>query len=418
MTQVADANTPSLLLPIVAAALAGAAIGAGALAFVMRGAMRRRAALQRVRQEVLQNRLRVLEAQLASQQLVLQSMTTGILALDMQHRILSLNAAAERLLGVTGGAARGRMLPEVVRSPELHRFVEDAFTGGGTARREVTLDSASAGILFLAAEPLLDPSGRTTGILIAADDVTAERRLESMRSDFAANVSHELRTPITNIKGYVETLLEIGVDQPERVRHFLGVVQDNAKRLAQLVEDILALSSLEQRQARRRLQFEPVPIDPLVARAVENLGGAAEARGITIESSVQENAEIVGAPSLLDQALANLLQNAIQYSAPNTTVRIEVEAEADGGVAIAVRDQGPGIAEKHLARLFERFYRIDKGRSRTAGGTGLGLAIVKHIAIVHGGRVSVESLQGRGSTFKIHLPRNPPPEEETEGRAD
>ncbi len=415
MTPSPAATDPSLVLPILLSALIGAAVGAGAVALALRGATRRRQALHVARQEALQGRLRMLEAQLASQQLVLQSMTTGIVALDMQHRILSLNAAAERLLGITASLARGRLLPEVVRSPEIHRFVDDAFAGGGTARREVTLDTATAGILHLAAEPLLDPAGRTTGLLIAADDVTAERRLEAMRSDFAANVSHELRTPITNIKGYVETLLEIGLDQPQRVRHFLGVVQDNAKRLAQLVEDILALSSLEQRQARRRLTFEPVVLADLVARVVEDLGGAAEARDIRIESEVPAGAEVVGARSLLSQALANLLQNAVQYSPPHTRVRIEVTLEGDDGVTIGVRDEGPGIAEKHLPRLFERFYRVDKGRARDAGGTGLGLAIVKHIAIVHGGRVSVESVQGRGSTFRIHLPRTPPPDEDAEG---
>jgi len=306
------------------------------------------------------------------------------------------------------------LLPEVVRSPELHRFVEQAFDAGGTARREVTLDSATAGILFLAAEPLLDSSGRTTGVLIAADDVTAERRLESMRSDFAANVSHELRTPITNIKGYVETLLEIGVEDPSQVRHFLGVVQENAKRLARLVEDILALSSLEQRQAGARLEFEPVELESLVARVVDDLGPSADARGVRIEHRVAPRASVVGVGSLLAQALANLLQNAIQCSAANTTVRIEISAPSRDGIVIEVRDEGPGIAEKHLPRLFERFYRVDKGRTREAGGTGLGLAIVKHISLVHGGRVSVESALGRGSTFRMHLPATPPVEDRVE----
>jgi len=352
-------------------------------------------------------RIRVIEAQLASQQLVLQSMTTGILALDMQQRVVSLNAAAERLFALPGRSARGRLLPEVVRSPEVHRFVNDAIATGGSARREITLDSASAGILQLTAEPMLDPQGGRAGLLIAADDITAERRLESMRSDFAANVSHELRTPITNIKGYVETLLEIGWEDPVRATQFLGVVRDNARRLAQLVEDILALSSLEQRHARRRLQFEAVSLPELVSGVIEEIRSTAEAREIRIEQRVPEGAEAVASRVLLGQAVANLLQNAIQYSPAGTTVRVEAEIDASGTV-IAVRDEGQGIAEKHLPRLFERFYRVDPGRSREAGGTGLGLAIVKHIAMAHGGRVSVESRQGAGSVFRIHLPPQPP----------
>lgn len=398
-------QTPAGLIPL-ALLIVGAITGA-TIAWTV--AMRARRLAERStldRASALELRTRALEAQLASQQLVLQSMTTGILALDEQQRIVSLNAAAERLFAVSGGAARGRLLQEVIRSPEVHRFVNDAIATGGSAQREITIDSASAGILHLAAEPMLDPRGGPAGVLIAADDITAERRLESMRSDFAANVSHELRTPITNIKGYVETLLEIGWEDPARAQQFLGVVRDNARRLAQLVEDILALSSLEQRQARRTLQFERVPIAELVAGVIEEIRSTAEAREISIESCIAGDASVVGSRTLLGQAVANLLQNAIQYSAPRTAVRVEAES-TDQGTVICVRDEGPGIAEKHLPRLFERFYRVDAGRSREAGGTGLGLAIVKHIAMVHGGRVTVESRLGAGSAFRIHLPVQP-----------
>jgi len=404
----------SLLIPGLVGAMLGAAAGAIAATVLVRRTLRRGAAINHERLEALRSRARAIEAQLASQQLVLQSMTTGIMAIDLQHRIVSLNAAAERLFGVAITSARGRLLQEVIRAPEVHAFVDDALAAGGSARREITLDSASAGILQLAAEPLLDPTGGAAGLVIAADDVTAERRLESMRSDFAANVSHELRTPITNIKGYVETLLQIGLEQPERATHFLRVVNDNAQRLAQLVEDILAISSLEQRHARRRLQFETLEVQEVVARVLEDIAGAAEARSIRIEASVPDGLTIVASRSLLMQALANLLHNAIQYSPSGTTVRIEASRD-DDRITLAVRDEGPGIAEKHLPRLFERFYRVDKGRAREAGGTGLGLAIVKHIAIVHGGQVTVESQPGRGSVFRMHLPPEPPRDRATDG---
>ncbi|MBX3355976.1 MAG: PAS domain-containing protein [Phycisphaeraceae bacterium] len=390
---------------MVATLLGAAAIGATVGAMLMVRSHRRATADLQARAAAVESRARLLEAQLASHQLVLQSMTTGIVALDEQQRIVSMNAAAERLFGIPGGSARGRLLPEVVRAPEVHRFVNDAIAAGGSARREITLDSASAGILQLAAEPMLDPRGTPAGLLIAADDVTAERRLEAMRSDFAANVSHELRTPITNIKGYVETLLDIGWEDPGRAQQFLGVIRDNARRLAQLVEDILSLSSLEQRQVHRRLQFEPVELRELVTGVLDEMQGTAEAREIQLMNEVPEGLTVTGSKSLLGQAVVNLVQNAVQYSAPRTTVR--VRAEASGGqCTMSVHDQGPGIAAKHLPRLFERFYRVDHGRSREAGGTGLGLAIVKHIAMVHGGKVSVESELGRGSTFTIQLPKD------------
>lgn len=411
-----DARIPEGLGWVGGAAL-GALAGAVIAALAVRAlALRRRDRAKRVHAAQLDRldlRIRALEAQLASQQLVLQSMTTGILALDMQQHVVSMNAAAERLFGVAAGAARGRLLQEVVRSPEIHRFINEANAAGGSARRELTLDTASAGILHLAAEPMLDGAGAPAGLLIAADDVTAERRLERMRSDFAANVSHELRTPITNIKGYVETLLEIGTESPDRSKQFLEVIQENARRLAQLVEDILALSSLEQRQARRRLQFDAFALDELIARVIEEIRATADAREIRLERAVPPGATVTGSRSLLGQAVANLLHNAIQYSPPRTVVRVEIESNQEGTV-IAVRDQGAGIAERHLPRLFERFYRVDPGRARDAGGTGLGLAIVKHIALVHGGRVTVESRQGAGSVFRIHLPAVPPEDDETE----
>ena len=355
----------------------------------------------------LWSRIRSLEAQGASQQLVFQSMTTGVMALDRQQRVLSVNAAAERVLGVGGGAVRGRLLQEVVRIPELHRFVGAALERGGAAQQEFRIDGAGAGILHAAAEPLLDASGATAGILVTLDDVTAERRLESMRSDFAANVSHELRTPITNIKGYAETLLEVGAEEPERTRRFLSIIAANARRLGQLVEDLLALASLEQPQARLGLELERVRLSDLAASVLEDLGRVAEARGVRLLVAVPPDLACTGSRSLLTQALANLVANAIQWSPAGGAVWIE-GAVHPAETVLSVRDEGAGIPEKHLPRLFERFYRVDRSRSRDSGGTGLGLAIVKHIAAVHGGRVDVESRLGSGSVFRIHLPPDLP----------
>jgi two-component system phosphate regulon sensor histidine kinase PhoR len=226
-----------------------------------------------------------------------------------------------------------------------------------------------------------------------------------MRSEFAANVSHELRTPITNIKGYVETLLQIDDAEPAQTRRFLEIVHRNTVRLSGIVEDILTLAFLEEPEAKHALPLDPIAVVDIAQQVVEDLGSAAAARGMQLVICGKKDARVVGNRSLLEQALANFVSNAIKYSAEGTTVKIEISEEA-ASLRISVSDSGPGIAPKHLPRIFERFYRIDKARSRTQGGTGLGLAIVKHIATIHGGRVEAASDLGQGSRFSLILPRS------------
>jgi two-component system phosphate regulon sensor histidine kinase PhoR len=247
------------------------------------------------------------------------------------------------------------------------------------------------------------------GLVISLVDVTRMRRLESMRSEFAANVSHELRTPITNIKGYVETLLQVGLEDPERMRRFLEIVHRNTVRLSGIVEDILTLAFLEEPEAKQSLARTPIRATEIVQQVVEDLGSAANAKSIRVQISPVGNTRvseilILANRSLAEQALANLLSNAIKYSAEGTEVGIEISTEGPL-IRIAVADQGPGIAAKHLPRIFERFYRVDKARARTQGGTGLGLAIVKHIASIHGGQVEVTSKVSQGSRFSLLLPK-------------
>jgi two-component system phosphate regulon sensor histidine kinase PhoR len=236
------------------------------------------------------------------------------------------------------------------------------------------------------------------------------RRLESMRSEFAANVSHELRTPITNIKGYVETLLQVGVEDPAQMRKFLEIVHRNTVRLSGIVEDILTLAFLEEPEAKQHLARLPSPAGEIVRQVVEDLGSAASARSIRVETSGAMDLTVLVNRSLAEQALANLVSNAIKYSPENTKVLVHVAGDEEFA-CIEVTDQGPGIAAKHLPRIFERFYRVDKARARTMGGTGLGLAIVKHIANIHGGRVEVSSQVSQGSTFRLFLPRPFPREQ-------
>ena len=224
-----------------------------------------------------------------------------------------------------------------------------------------------------------------------------------MRSEFAANVSHELRTPITNIKGYVETLLQVGIEDPQQRQKFLEIVHRNTVRLSGIVEDILTLAFLEEPESRHTLTRESVSMNKITAQVIEDLELTAQAKNVRLDLLAPQDIHVFVNRSLAEQALANLVSNAIKYSPADARVKIEV-ALGDRCARITVEDTGPGIASKHLPRIFERFYRVDKARARTQGGTGLGLAIVKHIATIHGGRVELTSELGRGCRVSLYLP--------------
>lgn len=355
----------------------------------------RRLRHERERRERIENRLHEIER-------VLRATPIAVLALDHLQRIVGSNPAAESLLKFDERAARGRLLQEVVRQPALNRAVERALSADGRLHDELHLEFDAPLEIQMSCEPL-QTEGNPSGLVISLVDVTRMRRLESMRSEFAANVSHELRTPITNIKGYVETLLSVDLDDSERRRKFLEIIHRNTVRLSGIVEDILTLAFLEEPEARSTLVLAPTPVGEVVREVVDALGSAAAARSIRIDARADDQLVIEANRSLLEQALNNLVSNAVRYSGEGTTVRISAAVEA-GNVRIAVQDQGPGIASKHLPRIFERFYRVDKARARTQGGTGLGLAIVKHIATIHGGTVEVASQVGSGSCFSLVLP--------------
>ncbi len=358
------------------------------------------AAMRRVRVE--RERHELASRRLAEIERILRATPIAVIALDHKQRINSANAAAERLLGFTIERARGRLLQEIVRQPELNRAIETALGASGRFDGELHLEADDPLEVQLCCEPL-DMEDEPAGLVMSLVDVTRMRRLESMRSEFAANVSHELRTPITNIKGYVETLLQVGIDDPERMRKFLEIVHRNTVRLSGIVEDILTLAFLEEPETKQSLTQDPVSARDIVGQVVEDLGSAASAKAIQVIVSVETERMVVANRSLIVQAMANLVSNAIKYSGERTTVRIRI-ADVGETICLSVSDEGPGIAAKHLPRIFERFYRVDKARARSQGGTGLGLAIVKHIATIHGGRVEVTSQLGQGSTFSLFLP--------------
>ncbi|MEY2795611.1 MAG: hypothetical protein RIR10_1327 [Planctomycetota bacterium] len=356
----------------------------------------RRIRAERERQSRLADRLGEIER-------VLRATPIAVIALDHLERVISANPAAERLLGFDERVARGRLLQDSVRQPSLNRAIQSALSSQERVTGELHLEFDAPIEVQFSCEPL-HQDGQPPGLVVSLVDVTRMRRLESMRSEFAANVSHELRTPITNIKGYVETLLQIDDAEPAQTRRFLEIVHRNTVRLSGIVEDILTLAFLEEPEAKHALPLDPVAVGEIAHQVVEDLGSAATARGMTLVVCGEKEARVIGNRSLLEQALANFVSNAIKYSAEGTTVKIEILEEATS-LRISVSDSGPGIAPKHLPRIFERFYRIDKARSRTQGGTGLGLAIVKHIATIHGGRVEAASDLGQGSRFSLILPR-------------
>lgn len=359
-------------------------------------------AMNQMAQE-LEQRMAAITQQRNEGEAVLSSMTEGVVALDPDERILHLNAAAVRLLNEASGSLQGRSIQEVARNRELHDMIRTTLTRGVTIQRDIVLYRRGEHILNVHCTPLSDAAGRRMGALLVVNDVTQLRRLETMRSDFAANVSHEIKTPLTAIQGFVETLGQGMVTDPQEAQRFLEIISRHVRRLTAIVDDLMHLARLEHGDKERPLQLNPSSIHGVLQTAIQVCRPAAEEKGIAIHLACPETLTARMDMDLMEQAAVNLLDNAIKYSP--TDSRIDVAVQASGKeIRLDFKDEGIGIAKKHLPRLFERFYRVDANRSRRLGGTGLGLAIVKHIVQVHGGRVTVESIEGQGSTFSIFLP--------------
>ena len=335
---------------------------------------------------------------------VLSSMVEGVLAFDREANLISLNGAAALLLGVKAEQVRGRSIQEAVRNPELQEFVALTLSRAETQEREISFfDDAGERFIQAHGTGLTDATGSRIGALIVLNDVTSIRRLERMRRDFVANASHEIRTPVTSLKGFIETLQDGAIDDPEAARRFLAIMKKNADRLHAIIEDLLNLSRIEREAERGEVPLEQASLRGIVEEALEASDGILKAKEIRVALDCPRELRVRANPSLLVQAIVNLVDNAAKYSEAGGAVAVDCR-ETERGIAVAVRDSGPGIPREHLPRLFERFYRVDKGRSRNLGGTGLGLAIVKHIVQAHRGEITVESEPGKGSTFTILLP--------------
>jgi len=351
----------------------------------------------------LHDRLVALEAERNERGAILASMIEGVLAVDAQQRLLEINHVAAELLGADPQTARGRPLQEVVRNATLEDLVEQVLAGWQPAETEIVLFDPEERFLQAQGSVLCGAAGEGIGVLVVLHDVTRLRKLEQMRRDFAANVSHELKTPVTAIKGFVETLLDGALEQPDDARRFLHIVSAQADRLGAIIEDLLELAHIEQQREREQIVLQPGRLKEVLDAALEACRFQASEKDVRLELDCPADVRAEIDANLLERAVFNLLDNAVKYSPPGETVEVTVAA-GQGEIAIEVRDRGCGIAREHQPRIFERFYRVDKARSRKLGGTGLGLAIVKHIAQAHHGRATVESTPGKGSTFAIHLP--------------
>jgi two-component system phosphate regulon sensor histidine kinase PhoR len=336
---------------------------------------------------------------------MLQSMQEGVLVLDRDLRILLVNQSLRDML-LLGHDVVGRMPIETIRNTELQAVLDGAAASGEPASGEVEIAGLRARRFMVHATPL---TGEPRGLVAVFVDVTEIRRLESMRKDFVANVSHELRTPITAVRSAAETARRTVEKDPKAALRFIDMIERNACRLQELVEDLLELSRIESKQLR--LEIEAADVGPVVEQVLAVFRDTAERKRLRIATVAPRIHQLVrGDRRAIEQVLTNLIENAVKYCPEGATVTVRITTHEDTGregpgmVRIAVEDTGPGIEPKHLPRLFERFYRADKGRSRDMGGTGLGLSIVKHLVEAMAGKVGVDSTPGKGTVFWFTLP--------------
>jgi len=359
--------------------------------------------------ETMSGQLQVRMESLASERnklrAILSAMVEGVVAVNGEERVLHMNDVAGRLLDADPRTSIGRPLWEVARTPAISEAISECLEQKRDVSREIRqVDAVGQRVIALHASPL-EGEGNTPGVVLVLQEVTELRRLESVRRDFVANVSHELKTPLTAIRGLVETLAEDG-EMPEETRQrFLRKVRLQTEHLSIQVSDLLTLSRLESMD--RPQAREPVDLTAIARGVAGVMATAAEAKKLRLDVAVPETPLVISGDSdSLRQALSNLVDNAIKYTPEGGQVTLRLRREGSEAI-FEVEDTGIGIEPRHQQRVFERFYRVDKSRSREMGGTGLGLAIVRHAAIQHGGRVDLSSQPGKGSRFTLALPLNP-----------
>jgi two-component system phosphate regulon sensor histidine kinase PhoR len=356
------------------------------------------------RQQQLENQI----AESASEtQTVFAAMQDGLLAVDMNHRVTLVNPTFRDLYALRDNLNGTPPLLEVVRDAELDRLIADTLRTGTPQRRELAIfdsKSNSTRQMQLSAVATKNELDQTTGAVVLFHDITQLKQTDEVRRDFVANVSHELRTPLSILHGYIETLLDDPQTSPEESARMLEIMKRHSDRLGVLVSDLLSLAQLE--STNPNLLLSEVRLSELFAGIIRDWGKKFAEKKVSIDVGVAPNMPVVRADETrLQEILYNLLDNALKYSSPGGRIRLQAQRR-DDDIALTVSDTGVGISEADLPRIFERFYRADKARSREMGGTGLGLSIVKHIAQMHGGHVEAESRLGQGTTIRVLLPLN------------
>ncbi|MDP2652820.1 MAG: ATP-binding protein [Candidatus Omnitrophota bacterium] len=333
---------------------------------------------------------------------ILSSMVEGVLVIGRDERVLLLNNPLDLMLDLRTKDAIGRPYWEIIRNEEINTLLREALTHKHSVKKDVSIITPAERQFSMQVSSIFSDEGELAGIVAVFHDVTELKRLARMRSEFVANVSHELKTPLTTIKGFTETLLDGALDDKDAARRFISIIQEHAQRLEYLVNDLLSLSNLETREIK--LNLEKTPVHLMMESVLHLYKDQLEKHGPKIRVRIPADLPPVLVDRVkIEQAFVNLLDNAIKFTPPDGSIEIAAHRENDY-VRVHFTDTGIGIAPEHLPRVFERFYRVDKGRSREMGGTGLGLSIVKHILQIHNGNVTVQSEPDKGSVFSVFLP--------------
>ncbi|MFO7849603.1 MAG: ATP-binding protein [Spirochaetia bacterium] len=342
---------------------------------------------------------------------VLTGMNEAVIVLDRDLIITEVNPSAGRLFGASPEPLPGKSLIQLIHNTELNDFAREALASQGISQCSIVLPGRGTETYLQVNASTIEAvvenaegETRIQRLILVMNDITTLKKLEEVRKEFVANVSHELKTPITSIKGFVETLLDGAIDDREHARRFLTIIENQTSRIGNIVEDLLTLSRLEQNKESSKFPFEPVTLSKTASDAIAVCQNRADEKSISVASRCDGETKVWGNPRLMEQAVVNLVDNAIKYCPEGSEISIYREAIKKGIHTLVVRDNGPGIPQKDQSRIFERFYRVEKARSRDMGGTGLGLAIVKHIMLIHGGSVTLESTRGEGTAFFLHFP--------------
>ncbi|MFA5147415.1 MAG: ATP-binding protein [Candidatus Omnitrophota bacterium] len=356
--------------------------------------------LNRMAQDI-EDKIKEVKTQNQKLAAIFNSMIEGVIVVDKEGRIISINPTIEKIFAVSKKDAEKKTFLEVIRNNNISDVINSVLEKGEPVSAELTLIYPIRKISEISATPIFD-NNEVAGCLVVIHDITEIRKLETMRSDFIANVSHELKTPLTSIKGFIETLLEGALDDKENSRNFLAIIQEHAERLNNLVNDLLSLSHLESKEAA--LEKGDINLRRLAEGVISGFGSQLKKKKIEVRDELAADLSIRADKDRMEQVFTNLIDNAIKFNKEKGTIKI-YSRDLNDSIKIIIEDSGIGIPDKDIARIFERFYRVDKARSRELGGTGLGLSIVKHIVELHNGSVGVESTEGFGSKFWLVLPR-------------